>query len=29
MAGAARGMVPLKLSPPEVRRERIKARRAA
>jgi hypothetical protein len=29
MAGAARGMGPLKLSPPEVRRERIKARRAA
>jgi len=29
MAGAARGMVPLRLSPPEVRRERIRARRAA
>jgi 3-methyladenine DNA glycosylase/8-oxoguanine DNA glycosylase len=29
MAGAGRGLVPLKLSPPEVRRERIKARRAA
>ena len=29
MAGAARGLVPLKLSPPEVRRERIKARYAA
>src|SRR5438093_4505291 len=29
MAGAARGMVPLKLSPPEVRRERIRARYAA
>ena len=29
MAGASRGLVPLKLSRPEVRRERIKARRAA
>jgi 3-methyladenine DNA glycosylase/8-oxoguanine DNA glycosylase len=29
MAGASRGLVPLKLSPPEVRRERIKARYAA
>lgn len=29
MAGAARGMVPLKLSPPEVRRERMRARYAA
>jgi 3-methyladenine DNA glycosylase/8-oxoguanine DNA glycosylase len=29
MAGAGRGLVPLKLSRPEVRRERIKARRAA
>jgi 3-methyladenine DNA glycosylase/8-oxoguanine DNA glycosylase len=29
MAGAGRGLVPLKLSGPEVRRERIKARRAA
>ena len=29
MAGAARGLVPLKLSRPEVRRERIKARYAA
>ena len=29
MAGASRGLVPLKLSQPEVRRERIKARRAA
>jgi 3-methyladenine DNA glycosylase/8-oxoguanine DNA glycosylase len=29
MAGAARGLVPMKLSQPEVRRERIKARYAA
>src|SRR6188508_352715 len=29
MAGAGRGLVPVKLSQPEVRRERIKARRAA
>jgi 3-methyladenine DNA glycosylase/8-oxoguanine DNA glycosylase len=29
MAGAARGLVPLKLSPAEVRRERVKARYAA
>ena len=29
MAGASRGLVPLELSRPEVRRERIKARRAA
>jgi 3-methyladenine DNA glycosylase/8-oxoguanine DNA glycosylase len=29
MAGAARGLVPLKLTRPEVRRERIRARRAA
>ena len=29
MAGASRGLVPLKLSRPEVRRERIRARRAA
>ena len=29
MAGAARGLVPMKLSPPEVRRERIKTRYAA
>jgi 3-methyladenine DNA glycosylase/8-oxoguanine DNA glycosylase len=29
MAGASRGLVPLRLSPPEVRRERIKARYAA
>jgi 3-methyladenine DNA glycosylase/8-oxoguanine DNA glycosylase len=29
MAGAARGLVPLKLSRPEVRRERVKARYAA
>ena len=28
MAGAARGLVPLKLNPPEVRRERVRARRA-
>ena len=29
MAGASRGLVPLKLSRPEVRRERIRARYAA
>jgi 3-methyladenine DNA glycosylase/8-oxoguanine DNA glycosylase len=29
MAGASRGLVPLKLSGPEIRRERIRARRAA
>jgi 3-methyladenine DNA glycosylase/8-oxoguanine DNA glycosylase len=29
MAGASRGLVPLKLNPPEVRRERVKARYAA
>jgi len=29
MAGASRGLVPLKLSRPEVRRERVKARYAA
>jgi hypothetical protein len=29
MAGASRGLVPLKLNQPEVRRERIKARYAA
>ena len=29
MAGASRGLVPLKLTRPEVRRERVKARRAA
>jgi 3-methyladenine DNA glycosylase/8-oxoguanine DNA glycosylase len=29
MAGASRGLVPLKLSSPQVRRERIKARYAA
>jgi hypothetical protein len=29
MAGAGRGLVPLKLSPAEVRRERIRARYAA